>query len=438
MGVTGGTRALVVGVAAAVVLLGSTATDPVRAQEDGAVIRDSAGVTVVENAPLDENGQVGVGPGADGLRLAASPALEIGSVSGEGPEAFHRIQGAVRLSDGRIAVADGGSGEIRIFGPDGEHIRSVGGPGGGPGEFTPSFGGATGLVALEGTAGDTLRAYDMMASRVTVFAPDGSFVRTVSLASPPGPLGSRPGPVGWLEDGTFVARARRTDGQEIPRSPEGTIHRSVETLVFYGPGGEVRDTVGRFAGDEEFLAISRPDDSGQISIGTTAVPFARSLAAAAGPARVAATPTERRAIRVFRADGRLERIVLHGRRPKPVDGDRWEAWVERYLASVEEESRRRRLRNQFRRMPRPATAPAIGRVLLDRRGRLWVRDFRPLTREDRSSRWTVHDRRGRRRAAVELPARFRPTDIGPDWVMGVWEDELEVQRVRLYELQGTG
>lgn len=430
-----GNRARGIGLAAWLALLVTTV--PAAAQEGGAVVRDSAGVPVVENAPLGRAREDGVGAGEDGLRLARPPALEIGSIAGEGPTVFHRIQDASRLSDGRIAVADGGSGEIRLFGPDGRHLRTTGGPGGGPGEFTPAPGGATGLVALERTAGDTLRAYDMMAGRVTVFAPDGTFARTVSLAAPPGALGSRPGPVGWLEDGTFVARARRADGQGIPRSPGGSLYRPVESLVFYGTGGEVRDTVGRFPGDEQFLAIGRPDDAGEFSVGVTPVPFARSLAVGAGPKRVAAAPTERRAISVFGAGGRLERIVLGGRRPEPVDAGRWEAWVESYLASVEED-RRRELRGQFGRMPRPETTPVLGRILLDREGRLWVRDYRPVTREDRPSRWTVHDRLGRRRAVLEMPARFRPTDIGGGRVLGVWEDELEVQHVRLYELRGDG
>jgi len=41
-----------------------------------------------------------------------------------------------RLADGGVAVADGGSQEVRFFDADGDFVRSVAGPGGGPGEST--------------------------------------------------------------------------------------------------------------------------------------------------------------------------------------------------------------------------------------------------------------------------------------------------------------
>jgi hypothetical protein len=36
--------------------------------------------------------------------------------------------------------------------------------------------------------------------------------------------------------------------------------------------------------------------------------------------------------------------------------------------------------------------------------------------------------------SVALPDRFRPTQIGSDFVLGVWSDDLDVQHVRMYRL----
>jgi len=38
-------------------------------------------------------------------------------------------------------------------------------------------------------------------------------------------------------------------------------------------------------------------------------------------------------------------------------------------------------------------------------------------------------------ARVELPARFEPHDIGPDYVLGRFRDELDINYIRLYGLE---
>jgi hypothetical protein len=43
------------------------------------------------------------------------------------------VRSAVRPPDGRIAVSDGGTSQVRIYGPDGRHLVSAGGPRSGPG-----------------------------------------------------------------------------------------------------------------------------------------------------------------------------------------------------------------------------------------------------------------------------------------------------------------
>jgi len=74
----------------------------------GPIVRDSAGVTIVENAaPRWADGE--------GWRLSPEPTLDIGVMDGELEYQFFQIAGAVRMPDGRLAVADRGSGEIRFF-----------------------------------------------------------------------------------------------------------------------------------------------------------------------------------------------------------------------------------------------------------------------------------------------------------------------------------
>jgi hypothetical protein len=74
---------------------------------------------------------------------------------------------------------------------------------------------------------------------------------------------------------------------------------------------------------------------------------------------------------------------------------------------------------------------------------LWVRTFVTAdginTSQWRSnhapSDWSVYDRTGRWIADCRLPARFAPAEIGADYVIGVSQDNDDVERVTLWPLR---
>lgn len=53
-------------------------------------------------------------------------------------------------------------------------------------------------------------------------------------------------------------------------------------------------------------------------------------------------------------------------------------------------------------------------------------------------RWTVFDPEGRQLGTPQLPPRFRFTDVGADYVLGVAQDDLDVQQVQMYRLDRRG
>jgi hypothetical protein len=83
------------------------------------------------------------GPGG-GRRLLPTATLEadlsIGSLEGESREVFGDVRGIDADPDGSIYVLDFQSREIQVFDPDGDHLRTLGGPGDGPGELTAANG----------------------------------------------------------------------------------------------------------------------------------------------------------------------------------------------------------------------------------------------------------------------------------------------------------
>ena len=134
---------------------------------------DTSGVSVVTSDPLSSTAICPV---------SAEPRLTIGTSEGEDPERLPRVRGAARLPDGSIAVAEDGSGELRLFDSTGAHRRTMGGRGEGPGEFRNPWGvwalpGDTlwvGDIGIIGSMRDDRRPW-----RFNVFGPDGRFVRAV-------------------------------------------------------------------------------------------------------------------------------------------------------------------------------------------------------------------------------------------------------------------
>ena len=87
-------------------------------------------------------------------------------------------------------------------------------------------------------------------------------------------------------------------------------------------------------------------------------------------------------------------------------------------------------------MPYPDTYPAFAEVAADPDGNLWVLDYsRP---GDPSRRWTVFSPGGRALGSVETPPDLRVLEIGRDYLLGVGQDELDVEHVKLYRLERLG
>ncbi len=83
-------------------------------------------------------------------------------------------------------------------------------------------------------------------------------------------------------------------------------------------------------------------------------------------------------------------------------------------------------------MPFPETMPAYADLLVDAEDNLWVEEYRRPGVE--AARWQVFDPDGELLGAIETPRRFNVFEIGGDFVLGRWVDELDVEHVQLYKL----
>ena len=149
-----------------VILIASAGCDSASAPP-ASVVRDSAGVRIVENVEPRWTAEAA-------WWLSQEPVTQIGGIEGDPNQELYQVRGAIRLTDGNIIVVSAGTNELRFFRPDGSHIRTVGGQGDGPGEFR--------FVSwVSQLDGDSLAAFDGRQLRVSYFDPDGGFVRSMPL-----------------------------------------------------------------------------------------------------------------------------------------------------------------------------------------------------------------------------------------------------------------
>jgi hypothetical protein len=381
--------------------------------------RDSAGVHLVESVRGDW-------AQGEGWRVSPEPLLQIGVVEGDAAYQFSQVVHARRLADGRMLVADRTSTQLRFFDVAGGFIAAVGGPGDGPGEF----GQITDVVPYRG---DSILVWDSRARRVTVFDAAGQFARVQTLPmEPPGGTNAQgTGPLrvivaggftGAFADGTLLVRAalRVAVDPGVPFRPEDTLMRIT-------PEGEPLGDPTTFQGPP---LVAVPPGTGAPPAPR---PFAPTLARVVHGERLYIGTGEKFEIEVRTADGSTERVIRAAHRDLRVT----QAHREAYLELLRRRANERRL-DQLERLIAetqfPATLPAYAQLLVDAADHLWVLDY-PVPGAQGPGTWSVFDPDGRLLGEVQTPEGLLVHQIGRDFLVGVWTDELDVPFVRVYGLE---
>jgi hypothetical protein len=386
---------------------------------DGVSVAGSAGVAIISSS------EAAWGDG-DGWRLEDSPRIEIGVVEGSPAYQFDRIMGAATLSDGRIAVADMGSSEVRVFDASGRHMTSMGGPGDGPGEFRQ----ITGMQRLP----DDGLAVENQRHRVQILEPGGTLRRAVTTGTVQmnvDPVAFHESPaasllvVGWLDDGSFIGW--RSTQPSLTANREFLEAEVLQhTYSRFGPDGEEEEEIVRLAG----MAV-HPHPMNLVLPGVFG---SRTHARASGGHLVLGISGSGEVL-WYRLDGELERIA----RLAWVRRTASEEMIERYVQASapplpEGLARGRTFKEEL---------PAFSDLIVDAHGNVWLRRFEVehafttmqyLRTFDVPSSWVVLDPAGRWLGDVEMPANFSALEIGEDHVLGVGRDEFGVEYVRVYGL----
>lgn len=380
-----------------------------------AAIVDSAGIRIVTS--LEPSWGAG-----EGWSVQPEPLVTIGVLDGPAEYQLFDVVAAGRQSDGDIVLVDAGSREVRLYDSSGQYKRTLGGPGSGPGEFV-----SPAQVLL--TAGDSIVVWDNANFQMTRFTPAGDLasVETVdrgwiARAVQP-PLYPATGKL--LPDGQVLVRLIKKSASKA--TPEGATRNQSGALRVF-PGESHVDTLAFFP-DVEQVTVRGP-------WGSTAVapPLARRTVTAIHPARGQVCLGEQKVPEVscFGPDGSRILVRWEAEPGRITDGE-VAAWRDAILADYTQKISTADATAFIDLVPIPAERPPYSALALDRSDNLWVLHGPTARAGTEEVRHLVFARTGALLGEVSLPP-IDVLEIGDDYVLGVFRDELEIEYLRLYRL----
>lgn len=354
---------------------------------------------------------------ADEWRVGDEPAFVIGSL-GSGPESsLYQVSGAVRLSDGRVVVANGGNSQLVEFSPEGRYLSSIGRDGQGPGEFYW-------LTSLQRGPNDSLFAFDGQMQRLTVFSGDGRLERTARFEVEADVRGRD----------ALVSAKRLADGVWVGRARDTNVHGA--------PGEIMRDTISVGLLDGALDALQPLAHLPARMTATIVRGGRRSWTAPAFSPRpvlalwgrcVFMSSAEDRSIFVFSSEGEPVTTFQGPGSPRSVTQEHVESWLDFKLTvnNVPEEERQE-TRRRLATYPHPATLPYYSHMVADQWGHIWLQEYSPP--DGLGRRWYVLSQSGRLLGEVTMPKRMRAFEITEDGVLARTLGELDEEMVELFPL----
>jgi len=374
---------------------------------------DSAGVTVVRNPTAEVTLDWTVGP---------APLIEIGGAADDARYQLYRVVDAARLSDGRIVVANGGSHELRFYDEPGAYVSAAGREGGGPGEFRE-------ISGLEVGADDSIYVFDRPSQRVSIFDARGELARDIGVRAALAPLAY----VSRFADGRWYARRNELPDSGAP----GPIRRLTVRFATLDAAFERDSLVAEVAG-EMWVAFRAFGD-----VNYRTAPFTPSPSEDVHGSCLYAIAGDGFDVRIFSSDGRLLRLVTNAGERQPVTEAHRSAWVKDYIDNLPAEvpeAVRARLPRELERIPTPENLPVYNDLVVDAGGYVWLQEYDPQRQSGRSWSgagrwWIVLSPTGELLGRVAMPAALDVYEIGADYVLGRWQDEILEEFVRLYRLR---
>jgi hypothetical protein len=287
----------------------------------------------------------------------------------------------------------------------------VGGAGNGPDEYS--------ALARVWLLGDSILAYDYRNDRISVRDASGTLARTFRLEWFSGGLI----PEAVLRDGTVAT----ITGRRMTELPGSGLILDSALISRYDLTGALIDSLGRLPHNQR---VTFSDGNMNTTVG---LPFSVNGRLAPSPDGYCYVFGTRFEIRCFSYAGSTTLLIRNAATPRPIGPSDVEWFWENALAETNPVASAA-MRRRREEMPFPDTFPAFEDLLADDLGRAWAQVY-PLP-DAPELEWRVFDS-GRWTARLTVPAAFQLMAISGDRLLGVWRDELGVESVRLYRIEGS-
>ena len=323
----------------------------------------------------------------------------------DGPGSFGRVRSIVADRDGNVYVADAQASEVRVFAPDGSHLRTFGRTGAGPGEFTD-------LYSLA-WMGDTLAALDPRAGRISLLTRTGEWIGQIRHEPITGP------------DIRLHSAGRDVYSFDVKPGPENKLVR-----VYLRYAGARIDTLPypeqRGSGPPSTI-LCRPA-SGGLTFFTN--PFVAQVFQSPAPSsRVALVNSAAYRVDILGEKGDTAVVIEKQHQPAPITDAEWEQATRGHR---EWSAANPGVKCNPVEFTRPAGKPALRAIFFDDAERMWVE---VVTAEGHS--FDVFDARGAHLGNMRSPGRQRsvPPYVRGDRLYLVTTDSLDVQTVKVYGIE---
>jgi hypothetical protein len=342
------------------------------------------------------------------------PITVIGGGAERDGHLLYRVAGAILDQEGNLLIADGGSGELRVFGTDGELLKRLGGLGDGPAE----------LSGIWAKNPDTVFAYDAGSSRLSVWTTRGGFVqrfpvrRGISIAGmadngivivqPPEPVPLDPSSVG--------ATSTRLDSAHLL-----LYHRVCDDL-------HLLDTL--MAMPWRTRVVTRTPTGAPIGMND---PLGARGYAQAHARMLYLGYSGNREIRVHTLGG-PSFILDPGIRKRAFTGDLRNAWEEHHLKEVSA-PQRPAMRRYLRSIQYPDSLPAYDSFSVTADGVVILRRFALPHEQEAVWRVVLEDRMT---VEVTLSGQSRPLDLKGDNLVVHRISEVSGEQVVVYRVNWNG
>jgi hypothetical protein len=233
-------------------------------------------------------------------------------------------------------------------------------------------------------------------------------------------------PIGQLADGSWAATGVNFFTME---TQSGVTRPPLQLLHVASDLNQVTDTIAVLPGNQGWVETGTDESRRFMSV--RGLPFGLSSPYAAGDSLIYAGDAAQFVIGVYRPDGTLVRSIRYQVPRTPVTAEVIERFKADEMSRIPEGNRADR-EAQWERMPMAELLPAFSAFTVDAGGNLWVIGARVLPSDPASA--DVFSPDGKLLGQVDLPAGVSPYEIGNDYLLGVWKDEMELEHVRMYRI----